>query len=162
MGQFSVDRISLTSIRFKRIITAAVIGLAVLTPACADGGIRGLFNRNAAPESDLSDTDIQQYLGQTLRASGVIQEMVGDAAFLLEEKSIFTDKEVLVINAAKTPILLPDEEIITLQVSGQLQNLNVADVEQTYNTALDPRVRRYEGQPVIIAETITVEEPNTL
>ncbi|MEO0406606.1 MAG: hypothetical protein AAF289_04565 [Cyanobacteria bacterium P01_A01_bin.135] len=145
--------------RFQRALPAAALtALAILLPAC-EGGVRGLFSRRtAAPQSDLSDDEIQQYMGQTLRASGVIQEMVGSTAFLMEERSIFTDKEVLVINAAKTPVALPDEEDINLQVSGQLQLLDVEQVQQTYNTTLDPQLANYEGIPVIIADTITVDE----
>jgi len=151
-------------LQLRRVSIAAFIGLAILLPACSDG-VGGLFDRDQGPvnTTQLSDADLQNYLGQSISASGVIQEMVGDAAFIMEERSIFTDKELLVINAAKTPVSLPDQTDINLQVFGELKQLNIAEIEQIYGTALDPRLGNYEGQPVIIAETITVEsQPDTL
>ncbi|MGB3612323.1 MAG: hypothetical protein WBA10_00925 [Elainellaceae cyanobacterium] len=137
---------------------AIFIGLVALLPACSSG-ISGLFDRARSPNNttQLSDADLQNYLGQSINASGVIQSMVGDAAFIMEEKSIFTDKDLLVINAAKTPVSLPDQEDINLQVSGELKQLDIAEMEQIYGTTLDPRLRDYEGQPVIVADRITVE-----
>ncbi|MGF1514046.1 MAG: hypothetical protein ACFB5Z_10180 [Elainellaceae cyanobacterium] len=137
--------------------TIAILCLATLLPACG-GGVGGLFSREERPTvTELTDEEAQQYLGKNITVRGVVQEMVGSAAFLMEEESLFSDQELLVINAARSPVELPDESEIDLQVTGVLQRLAVNEIEQTYNTQLDPQLTEYEGTPVIIAEAITVQ-----
>ena len=147
----------LGSRQLQRIGVVFFVGLAALLPAC-DGGLGGLFGRESSPNiAELTEEETQQYLGTSITVRGIVQEMVGDAAFLMQEESLFTDKELLVINAARSPVELPDESEIDLQVTGILQRLSVEEVEQTYGTQLNPRLREYEGLPVILADAITVQ-----
>lgn len=141
----------------QRVGIVFLVSAAALLPAC-DGGVGGLFGREQTTNvTELTDEETQQYLGRSITVRGVVQDMVGDAAFLLVEESLFVDQELLIINAARSPVDLPDESEVDLQVTGVLQRLAIADVEQTYGTRLDPRLAQYEGSPVIIADVITVQ-----
>ncbi|MGF1534986.1 MAG: hypothetical protein ACFB4J_00690 [Elainellaceae cyanobacterium] len=143
--------------KIQRVGIVALISLATLLPAC-EGGVRGLFNRQGSQRvTGLTEEEAQQYLGERVTVRGIVQGMVGPAAFIMQEESLFTSPELLVINAARSPVELPDESEIDLQVTGVLQRLSVEEIQQTYGTQLDPRLSEYEGKPVIIADAIAVQ-----
>ena len=47
-------------------------------------------------------------IGQTVTVRNDIEEMLGESAFTLDEDQVLGGKTVLVINASKTPLSLPD------------------------------------------------------
>lgn len=98
--------------------------------------------------------DIESLIGQSVTVRSMVQETLGDNAMALT-----TDGEtILVINASSVPFTLPEEAIgepIPVQVTGEVAQFVVTDVETEYGLDLDEdALAEYEQQPAIIANSI--------
>lgn len=102
--------------------------------------------------------NIEDYIGETVSVRGEAGEAIGETAFVLQDDQLFGGNEVLVFNASNTPFTLPEgEQTEDLQITGDVQQFTVADIEQEYGVTLDPNLfSDYEGQPAIIADSIAL------
>lgn len=137
--------------------TLALGLIAGLMGACAE----------SAPEREVSDgsTNVQTeeiaentegYIGQTVTIRSEPVEKVGDNSFTVSDEQFFGSEPILVINASGEPLLLP-EDGIAVQVTGEVRNFLIAEVDQEFDLTLDPNLyEEYEDQPVIIAQSIAL------
>jgi len=99
--------------------------------------------------------DIGAYIGRTVSVRSDVTNILAESGFLLQNEGWFGGQEVLVINATGQPVLLPED--IELQVTGEVSQFVLADVERDYGVDLDPELYAdYEQQPVIIAESVAL------
>lgn len=101
--------------------------------------------------------DVEEYIGQSVSVRGEAETVLGETSFLLQDDSLFGGEEVVVINATGVPFRLPtyDEPTEEIQVTGEVRQLVIADLEQEYGLDLDPELyAEYEDRPAIIAESI--------
>lgn len=101
--------------------------------------------------------NVEEYLGQTVSVRGEAERAVGESSFLLQDDQLFGGQEALVINATETSFLLPaaDEPTERVQVTGEVRELVIADLEQEYGIDLDPDLYAdFEDRPVIVARSI--------
>jgi hypothetical protein len=100
--------------------------------------------------------NVEEYLGQTVSVRGEAERAVGESAFLLQDDRLFGGEEVIVINTTGTPFVLPNEEPTErVQVTGEVQQLVVAEFEREYGLDLDPNLyAEYENRPAIAAQSI--------
>ncbi|GAB4379437.1 MAG: hypothetical protein Kow00121_33590 [Elainellaceae cyanobacterium] len=99
--------------------------------------------------------NVEDYIGQTISVRSDVANTVGESNFLLQSDSWFGGEEVLAINATGQPFVLPED--VELQVTGEVQQFVLVDVEREYGVDLDPEIyAEYEQQPVIIAESIAL------
>ncbi|MGB3137253.1 MAG: hypothetical protein WBB18_10660, partial [Nodosilinea sp.] len=123
--------------RFFR--TALALGLvAGLVGACGD-----------APETETSDgsTNVQTeevsentegYIGQTVTIRSEPLEKVGDSSFTVSDERFFSSEPILVINASGVPMLLPEDGNVEVQVTGEVRNFLISEVDQEFDLTLDP------------------------
>ncbi|MFW6358621.1 MAG: hypothetical protein ACOC0N_05320 [Chroococcales cyanobacterium] len=133
---------------------AISLGVAALLflPAC--GGEEPVVERNVTREEVAEETE--QLIGRTVTVRGEPQQTVGDASFTMAEGEVFGGEEILILNASGTPFVLPTEDI-EVQVTGEVAQFVLADVETDYGLDLDDEIYlEYEGQPTIIAESIAL------
>ena len=96
-------------------------------------------------------------IGQTVSIRSEVEETIGESAFLLEDDRLFGGEDVLVINASGEPFVLIDGDETEVQVTGEVQQLVLADVETEYSLGLDPTLYvDYEDRPVVIAQSIAL------
>jgi len=101
--------------------------------------------------------NLANYLGQTLSVRGQVQRIAGNHAFLLGKDQLFGGKEVLVINASGQPIDLIEGEGTDVQVTGEVREFVLADIESEYGFDLDNTLFvDYENQPVIVAQSMAL------
>jgi hypothetical protein len=100
--------------------------------------------------------DVEDYLGQTVSVRGEAEAALDESSFLLQDDQLFGGQEVIAFNATGAPIALPaDEPTEDVQVTGEVRQLVVAELEQEYGLDLDPELyAEYEDRPAIIAESI--------
>lgn len=101
--------------------------------------------------------NVEDYLGQTVSVRGEAEAAVDENSFLLQDDQLFGGQEVVVINATGMPFPLPtnDEPTESVQVTGEVAELVVADLEREYGLDLDPELyAEYEDRPAIVAESI--------
>ncbi len=137
--------------------TLAIGLIAGLMGACAE----------SAPERETSDgsTNVQTeevaentegYIGQIVTIRSAPVEKVGDNSFTVNDEQFFGSEPILVINASGEPLLLPEDDV-EVQVTGEVRNFLISDVDQEFDLTLDPNLyEEYEDQPVIIAQSIAL------
>ncbi len=130
---------------------------AVVLPGCAPA-------ETTTPEAAAENVTTEEVadgaeglIGQTVSIRSEVEQTVGDASFLLEDKQLFGGEDVLVINASGEPFVLTEGDDTDVQVTGEVAQLVIADVERDYGLALDPTLYvDYEDRPVVIAESIAL------
>ncbi|MBD2105512.1 hypothetical protein [Nodosilinea sp. FACHB-13] len=137
--------------------TLALSLIAGLVGACAE----------TAPERETSDgsTNVQTeevaentegYIGQIVTIRSAPVEKVGDNSFTVNDEQFFGSEPILVINASGEPLLLPEGDV-EVQVTGEVRNFLISEVNQEFDLTLDQNLyEEYEDQPVIIAQSIAL------
>ena len=157
---------NLSAALFNRTGFAALAAAAVILPACGaptpeadvsetEGDVAVSTESNVTTE-DLSE-NLDSYLGKTVSVREEVEELVGDYAFMLDDDQLFGGEETLIINASGEPVDLVEGDDTDVQVTGEVQELIVADLEREYGFDLDDDAFiDYENQPVIVAQSIAL------
>ncbi|MEM8809559.1 MAG: hypothetical protein AAGF01_26350 [Cyanobacteria bacterium P01_G01_bin.38] len=152
--------------RFNQPAAARLLGAALLAavvlPACAPEATTPREEANADIEAVAEETN--QLLGQSVSVRGEAEEMIDSSSFLMKEEGLFEGDSVLVINVSEQALALPEGEGQQIQVTGEVAQLIVADVETEYGLDLDPELYAdYEEQAVILAESLALApEPSEI
>jgi hypothetical protein len=156
----------LSSQLFRRTGLTALAAAAIILPACGtptpeaemsetEDDVAAMTDSNVTTE-DLSE-NLDSYLGQTVSVREEVEELVGDYAFMLDEDQLFGGEETLIINASGQPVDLVEGDDTDVQVTGEVRQLILADLEQEYGFDLDDDAFvDYEDQPVIVAQSIAL------
>ncbi|WP_313898198.1 hypothetical protein [Nodosilinea sp. LEGE 07298] len=105
---------------------------------------------------DVAD-NTENYIGQVVTIRSEPVEVVGDSSFTVSDEQFFGTEPILVINASGEPLLLPEDDDVDVQVTGEVRNFVIADVEEEFGLTLDPDLYvDYEEQPAIIAQSIAL------
>ena len=156
---------NITSKILSRTGFTALAAAAVILPACGtptpEAEVTEENDVAVSAESNVTTEDLSEnldrYLGQTVSVREEVEELVGDYAFLLDEDQLFGGEETLIINASGQPVDLVEGDDTDVQVTGEVRELVLADLEAEYNFDLDNDVFvEYENQPAIIAQSIAL------
>ncbi len=104
---------------------------------------------------DVAD-NTEDYIGQIVTIRSEPQDVVGNSSFTVSDEQFFGTEPILVINASGELLVLP-EDGVEVQVTGEVRNFVLADVDREFDLALDPTLYvEYENQPAIIAQSIAL------
>ncbi|EDX87013.1 hypothetical protein S7335_4720 [Synechococcus sp. PCC 7335] len=96
-------------------------------------------------------------VGEMVSLRAEVEETVDDTSFLLEDDQLFGGEDVLVINVSGEPFVLAEGDDTEVQVTGEVQQLVVAEFETEYELSLDPNLYAdYEDRPVVVAQSIAL------
>ncbi len=96
-------------------------------------------------------------VGEEVTVRGEVEEFEPGVSFVLEEEGFLEGDEVLVINVSAEPVPVLPSDDLELQVTGEVGNLVLADVERDYGLVLDPELYvDYENRPVILAQSMVL------
>lgn len=115
-----------------------------------------------AQETD-SNTTIEEIaedeslvIGEAVTVRGEVESVESGISFVLQEEGFLEGDEVLVINLGEE-VVLEGAEDLKLQVTGEIGQLVLADIEKDYGLTLDPDLYvEYESQPVILATNLVL------
>lgn len=102
------------------------------------------------------------YIGQTMTISGEVVKSYGPQVFAIREEEYFSaDEAMLVITNEPEAEMLNEGEYVEL--TGEVQVLTVADLDQEYNVALDNDVVEeievtFAESPFFVAENIQAQQ----
>jgi hemin uptake protein HemP len=167
----SMPNKNLSNQLFNRVGFTSLAAAAVILPACGSptpeaemtesGDDMAMTDETMAVESNVTTEDLSEnldaYLGQTVSVREEVEELVGDYAFMLDDDQLFGGEEILIINASGQPVNLVEGDDTDVQVTGEVRELILADLEQDYGFDLDDELFvDYEDQPVIVAQSIAL------
>lgn len=150
---------SLRSIRQSSQLAALGLLLtATVVTGCTTGpqDITTTAESNNVTPDELSE-NLTSLVGDSVSVRGESQETVDDIAFILTEEELFGGEEILVINASNEPFVIPSAGESRLQVTGEVREFILVDIERDYSLTLDPEIyAEYEQQPAIVAQSIAL------
>lgn len=154
---------------FKLAGKGALVAALVVLPACGSSSetVSEPAETEATAENVTSEDiaeNLESYIGETVTVREEVTEVVGEYAFLMEEEELFGGEEILVINASGEGVELVDGEDTDIQVTGEVREFVIADVEREFDLDLDPDFyAEYEQQPAIIGQSIALApDPNDI
>ena len=100
----------------------------------------------------------EDFLGETLTVVGEVVEVYGSQAFVIQEEVYFGEEEELLVIAESTDMAIP-EVGDTVELTGRMERLAVADLNKDYDIVLDQAVLdelevTYAEAPFILAKSI--------
>ncbi|MEP0959703.1 hypothetical protein [Leptolyngbya sp. FACHB-1515] len=108
---------------------------------------------NVSTEEVAENTN--RYIGQTVTVRSEPIETIGTNTFTIADQQFFGSEPILVVNASGQPLVLPTDGT-DIQVTGEVRNFVLADVEREFDLDLDTDLYvDYENQPALIARSIT-------
>jgi hypothetical protein len=115
----------------------------------------------AAPTALVNTYDVSQntedFLGETVTIISKPIQKVGVSSFTVTDERFFGGEPIVVVNATGVPFDLPDNSNVRVQVTGDVRNLNIANVERFYKLNLqDEEYTEYINKPAIIAKSMMV------
>ncbi|MFB2770095.1 hypothetical protein ACE1AT_12535 [Pelatocladus sp. BLCC-F211] len=115
---------------------------------------------STAPTAQLVTTsEVVNYpdelIGKTVTVRSRPLQKVGLTSFTVSDRRFFGGDPILVINASGRPFDLPSDRENVIQVTGEVRDLAIAEIEQQYKLSLqDQYYQDYVNKPVIIARDI--------
>lgn len=135
---------------------AALALAAVVLPACTN---QLEANRPAASPGNVTTEEVTdntaELIGKTVTIRSEPVEKISANTFTVSDEEFFSNETILVVNASGQPVVLPTDDT-EVQVTGQVRNFVVADINRDYDFLdLEPNLYvEYEGKPAIIAQSI--------
>lgn len=100
--------------------------------------------------------DPQALDNQLVTIRSKVKKTVGDSAFVVDDKTLGGDN-ILVVNTTGKPFILPQDDDVEVQVTGEVAPFNVADANREFNLVLEPQIfAEYENQPALMAESLAL------
>ena len=109
---------------------------------------------NVTTEDVAEDAD--DLIGQTvtIRSNAIAQ--IEPATFTVADQEYYSG-DIVVVNATGTPFVLPAEDDTEIQITGEVTEFVIADIESAYDLDLDPDLYiEYSDRPAIIAESLAI------
>ncbi|MBE9128291.1 MULTISPECIES: hypothetical protein [unclassified Coleofasciculus] len=135
-------------------ITVAL--MAILLPGCVTTQPEAV-----APETEENVTaeDVEEQpeelIGQTVTIRGNAGRMVDNVTFTITEDQFFEGDEILVVNTSGQPFVLPEDNDIKVQVTGEVRQFKVVEFEEEFDLDLQADTD-YENKPAIVADSIAL------
>ncbi|WP_254563364.1 hypothetical protein [Oscillatoria sp. HE19RPO] len=158
---------------FGKVNGAIALGLMLLVlPACdatdqttmttpTDPGIDttttpGMETTAMIPEFEEVAENPNQFMGQMVTLNGEVAEVLGPNVFRIQEDQLIGGDDIIVITTgAQTPVM----EDSQIQVTGEVRQLVVTEIERDYDLGWDDTLRteierEYTDRPAIVAQSI--------
>lgn len=101
--------------------------------------------------------DAEDLIGQTVTIRSNAIQQIEPSAFTVADQEFFGGENIVVINATGTPFELPTTDDTEVQVTGEVTEFILADIESEYDLGLDPDLYvEYTDKPAIIAQSLAL------
>jgi hypothetical protein len=138
--------------------------MAVILPGCnnrLEANNRPMTQQPVAQQQDNNVTtedvseNTQALIGKTVTIRSEPLQKIGTNTFTVNDEEFFGSEPILVVNSSGQPFTFPEDDDTEVQVTGEVRNLVVADLNREYDLDLDPDLYAdYENRPAIIAQAI--------
>ncbi|WP_235526459.1 hypothetical protein [Nostoc piscinale] len=117
---------------------------------------REVVDKEIAEVTDKTD----ELIGKTVTIRTQPIRLIGPTSFTVNDKELFDNQNILVINATGKPFTLPSTNDIPLQITGQVRRFDLAQINGDYKLDLQSEYYSdYDDQPVIVAKSLALS-PN--
>lgn len=115
----------------------------------------------AAPPGTVTTSEVvnrsEELVGKSVTVRSKPLQIVGSTSFTVSDRQYFGGEPILVINASGQPFDLPKGGNTEVQITGEVRNLVIPDIEREFNLKLQEEYYGdYVDKPAIIARSITL------
>ncbi|NMG18023.1 hypothetical protein [Brasilonema bromeliae] len=119
----------------------------------------GYGDNRLAPTQVVNTYDVttktNNFIGETVTVRSQPIKKVGLASFTVTDQRLLGGEPVVVVNASGLAFDLPTDSDTRVQVTGDVRNLDIPNIERDYNLNLqDEFYKDYINKPAIIAKSI--------
>lgn len=140
--------------RFQGAVTLAL--MALILPACADKEEANVSQTGNVTTEEVAN-NTSELMGKTVTVRSEPKDKVGPTSFTVSDEKFFGNESILVVNASGEAFTLPEDDDLEIQVTGEVSNFAIADIERKYNLKLDKQYYvEYENKSAIIARSIAL------
>ena len=142
---------------FSVLLTTALVGCNSNQPEATvpDEDSVAQTEENVTTEEVSEETN--DLIGQTVTIRSNALEVIEPATFSVADQEFFGGENIIVVNASGEPFVLPTEDDTEVQITGEVTEFVLADVESAYDLDLDPDLYvEYADKPAIIAQSIAL------
>lgn len=112
-------------------------------------------DRNVTTEEVAEQTNA--VAGQDVTIRSEVKQKVGESSFTLQDEKLAPGEEILVVNVSGKPFVLPEDNDMDVQVTGEVKSFKLVEVERDYNLDLDPDLyAEFETQPAVLAKSLAL------
>lgn len=119
----------------------------------------GYTDNGAAPTPIVSTYEVSKntdnVIGQTVTVISKPIKKVGLSSFTVSDERFFGGEPIVVVNASGVPFDLPTDSNIEVQVTGDVRNLDIPNIERDYKLSLQNEYYKdHINKPAIIAKSM--------
>ena len=153
----NINQLLSKSAVFSVLLTTALVGCNSNQPEATvpDEDSVAQTEENVTTEEVAEETN--DLIGQTVTIRSNALEVIQPATFSVADQEFFGGETILVVNASGEPFVLPTEDDTEVQITGEVTEFVLADVESAYDLDLDPDLYvEYTDKPAIIAQSLAI------
>jgi hypothetical protein len=126
----------------------------LLLPGCTTGNEEIQEGKNNVTSEDVVE-NTEDIIGKEVTIRNIVEQKVGDLGYVVQPEEL-GGESILILNATQAPFQLPEEQEMPIQVTGEVVQLVIADIETEYGVELGDEYVEYEDKPAIIAESLAL------
>lgn len=127
---------------------------ALLLPGCTTDNEEIQEGRTNVTTEDVVE-NTEDIIGKQVTIRNIVERQVGDLGYVVQAEELGSEP-ILILNATQAPFDLPEDQEMPIQVTGQVAQFMIADIETEYGVELGDEYIEYEDRPVIIAESLAL------
>lgn len=127
---------------------------ALLLPGCTTDNEEIQEGKTNVTTEDVAE-NTEDIIGKEVTIRNIVEQKVGDLGYVVQPEEM-GGESILILNATQAPFELPEEQEMPIQVTGEVVQLVIADIETEYGVELGDEYVEYEDKPAIIAESLAL------
>lgn len=127
-----------------------------MTPAPGTTTTPGMETTGMTTEVEEVSDNPEQFMGQTVTLNGEVAEVLGPNVFRIQEDEAVGGSDLIVITTDSQMPVMEDSQV---QVTGEVRQLVITEIERDYNLGWDDTTRtrierEYTDRPAVVAQSV--------
>ncbi|MCT7983642.1 hypothetical protein NG796_10060 [Laspinema sp. A4] len=127
-----------------------------MTPAPGTTTTPGMETTGMTTEVEEVSDNPDQFMGQTVTLNGEVAEVLGPNVFRIQEDEAVGGSDLIVITTDSQMPVMEDSQV---QVTGEVRQLVITEIERDYNLGWDDTTRtrierEYTDRPAVVAQSV--------
>jgi len=127
---------------------------ALLLPGCTTDNEEIQEGKTNVTTEEVAE-NTEDIIGKEVTIRNIVEQKVGDLGYVVQANEL-GGESILILNATQAPFLPPEGLEMPIQVTGEVVQLVIADIETEYGVELGDEYIEYEDKPAIIAESLAL------
>ncbi|WP_341524521.1 hypothetical protein WKK05_17945 [Nostoc sp. UHCC 0302] len=147
--------------RWDLVIMATLVMMAAMVKT----GIINVEDPKNSPQLTSTSelvTNPDEFMSKTVTIKSKPIQKVGLSSFTVDDKQLFSNNSIVVVNASGVPFDLPIGKNIEVQVTGEVRQLKLPEIEREFSLNLEEKYyTKYINKPAIIAQSIKLADQDS-